>query len=217
MELKIIDKLKKRSHKDLALAHDILIDIIYEVFPNAIFHGGTAVWRCYNGSRFSDDIDVYLKKEDSKKLDLFKEKLKERKIEIIKFKSTGKDIYSKLSLSSVEVRFEASLLDIKGKEPIVRPYETLEGNYINVFTFSPEDLIKEKVDTYLSRYLARDIYDIYILLNAVERPEKIAASLRRLISNYKEPKDEDILSSLVFIGAVPTTKQMLDYIKKWAK
>ena len=217
MKLKIIDKLKKQSHKDIALAHDILVDIIYEVFPDAIFHGGTAIWRCYKGSRFSDDIDIYLTKDDSKRIEFFKEKLKQKKVEILKFKSTGNVVYSKLRLNQKEIRFEASFLDIKGKKPIIKPYETIEGNYINVFTFSAEDLIIEKVDTYLSRFLVRDIYDIYILLNQAEEIKKIDSSLKKLISNFKNPVDENILPSLVFIGAVPIVKQMMEYIKRWAK
>ena len=59
----MIDKLKKKMHKDIALLQDIFIDILYEIFPDCVLHGGTAVWRCYNGTRFSEDIDVYIKKD----------------------------------------------------------------------------------------------------------------------------------------------------------
>ena len=31
--------------------------------PNAILHGGTAIWRIYSGKRFSEDLDLYLTKE----------------------------------------------------------------------------------------------------------------------------------------------------------
>ncbi|MFW5847217.1 MAG: nucleotidyl transferase AbiEii/AbiGii toxin family protein [Nanoarchaeota archaeon] len=217
MKLKIIDKLKKKSHKDVALAQDILIDIIYEIFPKTIFHGGTAIWRCYKGTRFSEDIDAYLDKEEKNKLTEFQKKLKEKGIEIIKFKSTNKIVYSKLKINQTEIRFEASFLNIGNKKPVLKAYETLEGNYINIFTFTPENLIKEKVETYLSRYLVRDIYDIYVLLNHVENKNKIKNSLKKLISNYKKPIDESILPSLIFTGAIPTNKQILENIKKWAK
>ncbi|MBD3248776.1 hypothetical protein GF336_01910 [Candidatus Woesearchaeota archaeon] len=215
VKLKIIDKLKKKSHKDIALLQDMLIDIVYEVFPEAIFHGGTAIWRCYDGTRFSDDIDVYIK-NDQKKLGIFKEKLKQRRTAIKEFKSTGNVVFSKLSLNSTEVRFEASFLKTKGKA-IIKQYETIEGNYLNILTFSAEDLIIEKVKTYLSRLLVRDLYDIHHLLNYVEDKNKIKPYLKRLLSRYKKPKDENILETLVFVGAVPKTEQMLIKIKRWAK
>jgi len=47
-------KLKRKSHKDIARLQDIVIDVLYKIFPNAILHGGTAIWRCYNGNRFSE-------------------------------------------------------------------------------------------------------------------------------------------------------------------
>ena len=45
----------------LAELQDEVIDIIYNrVEPDAILYGGTAIWRCYGGSRFSEVIDIYL-------------------------------------------------------------------------------------------------------------------------------------------------------------
>jgi len=217
MELKLLDKLKKKLHKDIALLQDIVIDIAYEVFPDAVLHGGTAIWRCYNGTRFSDDIDMYINKEESKKIDVFKEKLKQRRLNINKFKVTDNVIYAKISFNNVETRFEASFLSIKDKQVIIKPYETIDGNYLNIFTFAAEDLIKEKVNTYLSRQFIRDLYDIYMLLNYVENKQEIRDSLKQLLSKYEKPKDETILNAFVFIGAAPTTQQMLTVIKRWAK
>ncbi|RLE39136.1 hypothetical protein DRJ17_01945 [Candidatus Woesearchaeota archaeon] len=217
VKLKLLDKLKKKLHKDIALLQDIVVDIIYEVFPNAVFHGGTALWRCYAGSRFSDDLDIYLDKSELKKIDLFKKKLKQRKLNIKKFKITDNVIFAKIAFNNIEVRFEASFLSLKNKHIITKPYETIDGNYINIFTLTAEDLIKEKVTTYLSRRLVRDLYDIYTLLNHVDDKRKISASLKKLISEYKKPKDEEILKTLVFVGAIPSTKHILTTIKKWAK
>ncbi len=43
----------------LAELQDEVIDIIYDRFePDAVLYGGTAVWRCYGGNRFSEDIDI---------------------------------------------------------------------------------------------------------------------------------------------------------------
>ena len=217
VKLKLLDKLKKRLHKDIALVQDLVIEITYDVFPNAVFHGGTAIWRCYEGTRFSEDINLYLDKDELNKIDLFKEKLKQRSLSVNKFKVTDNVIYAKIALNNIEMRFEASFLKFNKNKTIIKPYETIEGNYINIFTISPEELIKEKVNAYISRLFIRDLYDIYILLNYADQNRDTKNALRKLLSEFKDPVNEDILTSLVFIGAVPTTKQMLFAIKKWAR
>jgi len=199
------------------LLQDIVIDIIYEVFPKAVLHGGTAIWRCYQGTRFSEDIDIYLNKQDINCVEHFKKKLKNRKLEVKKFKITDNVIYAKIEMNNIIMKFEASFLDFNSDNIILKKYETIDGNYLNIFTLSAEELIKEKVKAYLSRRFVRDIYDIFILLDFVEDKKEIMVSLKKLLFNFKQPLDEDILSSLVFYGSCPTTKQILNEIKKWVK
>lgn len=217
MKLKLINRLKKRSHKDLALLQDIVIDIVYEVFPKVVLHGGTAIWRCYQGTRFSEDIDVYLSKQNLNKIEQFKQKLKNKKLSIKKFKTTDNVIYAKIEMNNIVMRFEASFLNFNSNKVILRKYETIDGNYLNVFTLSAEELIKEKVSAYLSRRFIRDIYDIFILLDFVDDKKQIISSLKKLLLEYKKPINQDILPSLVFYGSCPTINQILRQIKKWVK
>ena len=39
---------------------DRFIETVYSFDPSLILHGGTAIWRCYSGNRFSFDIDGYI-------------------------------------------------------------------------------------------------------------------------------------------------------------
>ena len=55
-------RIKKAQHKEIAEAQDIVVEELYRIFSKAVFHGGTSIWRCYNGNRFSEDIDVYNQK-----------------------------------------------------------------------------------------------------------------------------------------------------------
>jgi len=41
--------LKKKIHKDIAMAQDLMIIELYDNLSNAVIHGGTALWRCYGG------------------------------------------------------------------------------------------------------------------------------------------------------------------------
>ena len=64
IKIPLILKLKRAQQKEIAKAQDIIVNTLYEVFENAVLHGGTSIWRCYNGNRFSEDVDVYIVKDN---------------------------------------------------------------------------------------------------------------------------------------------------------
>ena len=88
---------------------------------------------------------------------------------------------------------------------------------INVYTFSPEDLIKEKTETYLSRRKIRDLYDIFFLLNFVEDKSYVSKDLSKFVDNFKDPVDVEDLKALIISGMVPSVPSMLEVVKRWAK
>ena len=62
-EIPPILKLRKQAQKNIASAQDKIVEEIFKVFgKTAVLHGGTSIWRCYRGNRFSEDIDVYIPK-----------------------------------------------------------------------------------------------------------------------------------------------------------
>ncbi len=205
-------KLKKKALKDTAYAQDVLIEELYNFFPKAVIHGGTAIWRCYNGNRFSEDIDVYLPK-DEKKIELFFRILEKRGFKIFKKRIKENSVYSELKFDEIPLRFEATF---QIKKSILKEYETSESFFINVYTLSPEDLIIEKIDTYLKRRKIRDLYDVYFLLNYV-KVDNVKEHLKKLIKNFTKPADEEILATIVILGAVPNSKQLFESIKKQIK
>ena len=206
-------KLKKRSQKELAYAQDILVEEIYVFFPKAILHGGTAIWRCYNGNRFSDDIDIYIEK-DKKKIDDFFGSLEKKSFQIIKKRIKENSIYSKIIIGGISMEFEATF---QVKKPVLKQYETSESFFINVYTLSPEELVKEKVNAYMKRRKIRDLYDIFFLLNYTKKEEEIINYLNNLIRNFQVPLDEENLKAIIISGAVPNSKQLLEAIEKWVR
>ena len=197
-------RLKKLQHKDIARAQDIIIEELYKIIDNAVLHGGTAIWRCYQGNRFSEDIDMYL--PDNEKINIFFENLEKRGFIIEKKKITENSLYSNLKFERVYVRFEALFKKVKS---VLRDYETIDGNFITVSTLTPEELIKEKINAYLNRNKIRDLYDIFFLLRYVQK----IAELKKIIEEFKNPIDEKELKILIFEGLVPDSKKMLEYIK----
>jgi len=148
-------RMRRERHREIAKLQDIIVENMYRVFPRAVIHGGTAIWRCYSGNRFSEDVDAYIGKAGT---DRFFVELKRAGFEVLRKKATENALYSSLSLERTEVRFEALFRSIPG---VVREYETCEGILWNVFTLSPEEMIREKVAAYLDRRRIRDLYDIF--------------------------------------------------------
>jgi len=204
-------RLKKQAHKKVAEAQDILVRELYNVFDNAVLHGGTAIWRCYNGNRFSEDVDVYLPKDEGKLNRLF-ENLEKIGVTIIKKKNTENTLYSKLDYNGSTVRFEALFTT---KDGIIAEYETSDGNILMIYTLTPEDFVKEKTAAYLQRLKVRDLYDIFHLLKYVKNKKEVENALKELLKDFKKPADEEDLKVLMTEGLSPTSTKMIDYIRRW--
>ena len=100
-------KLKREIHRKIAFAQDLVVKEVYSVFDKAVLHGGTAIWRCYNGNRFSEDLNFYFPNDKKKIEDLFGN-LKKAGFEIKKKKISETSIYSELELNRTSVRLEAN-------------------------------------------------------------------------------------------------------------
>ena len=206
----LILRLKKAAHREIAKAQDIIVATLYQAFDEAVLHGGTAIWRCYKGQRYSEDVDVYISK-DAKKTGLFFEMLGKKGFLIEKKKIGEKSIYSILRFNHTVVRFEAIFKKANGS---LKEYETAEGNLLTVYTLTAEELIREKAAAYLSRFKIRDLYDVFFLLRYAEDLSRVKPSLTELMKKFKEPADEQELKILIIEGLTPDTNKMLDYIKE---
>lgn len=212
VKIPLILKLKKESHKNIARAQDLIVEEVYRVFNKAVLHGGTAIWRCYNGNRFSEDVDFYISR-NLKKINLIFKNL-EKKGFILERKKIGKNsLYSNLRFNRTLVRFEALFRDIKGE---LKEYETIDGNLITIYTLLPEELINEKMNAYLERKKIRDLYDIFFLLRHLkeQNKRKVKDDLSKFADNFIKPIDEKELKVLIIRGVVPDTEEMVSYIKR---
>jgi len=216
MKITLFNKLKKQQHKDIALLQDELVELVYSIFPDIVFHGGTSIWRCFQGNRFSEDIDLYYYETPD-----FENKLKQaildNNLNLLKFKKTENVIFSKIANSKVEVRLEIRLLERKNiifKNKIINQYEKAEGSSITIFSLTPDDLIIEKALAYKNRKLIRDIYDVYFLMSKVNLSTDQVNKLKEIIDLWQKPEDEKNLKTIVYVGAVPSFDQLLLQIKR---
>lgn len=205
----IMLRLKKAAHREVAKAQDLVVEALYGAFDEAVLHGGTAIWRCYGGNRFSEDVDVYIAK-DAKKLARLFSMLEKSGFVVEKKKIGERSLYSTLRFNRTVVRFEAVFKTVSGS---IKEYETAEGNLLTVYTLKPEELVGEKVAAYLNRFKVRDLYDTFFLLRHVGDFSRIRKALGGLIAKFKAPVDEKDLKVLILEGLVPSSQKMLDYIK----
>ncbi len=206
-------RLRKQVHREIAKAQDLIVEAVYTLFDDAVMHGGTAIWRCYHGGRFSEDVDVYLPK-NRQKIELLFQRFERQGFQIEKKKIGENSIYSSLRLGNTLVRFEALYKKMEGH---LADYETVDGNFVPINALTPEELIVEKVQAYLQRRKIRDVYDIFILLKLVQDRTEIQPQIEHLLAHFPEPLDEQDLNVIIFEGTTPTSQKMREYIQTWAR
>lgn len=204
-------RLKRRQHIEIARLQDIVVETMYRVFPEGVLHGGTAIWRCYSGSRFSEDIDVYIERNLERIDELFR-LLSSMGFHISKKRVRENSLYSRLVMDRTEIRFEAVFRKMQG---VVMEYETYEGILLNVYTLLPEDIMIEKIAAYKKRRKIRDLYDIFFLARSVEDFRRIKPPLREFLNSFERPLDESDLRVLILFGISPKTDDMLQYLRRW--
>jgi predicted nucleotidyltransferase component of viral defense system len=218
MKISIYNKLKKQLHRDMGYLQDEVTSMMTEILPDAILHGGTSIWRCYNGNRFSEDLDYYLPEIKEKNLEtIIRKEIEKRGLAINKYKETNNVIFSKITDNKVEIRLEIRIImknDAVIKKAVAREYEKIDGSTITIQTLSPEDLLIEKANAFTNRRLIRDIYDVYFLSNIANIDKNTAKQLSEQLSKFKEAIDENNLKTIIISGIIPTEKQMLDAIKR---
>lgn len=213
MDIPISNLLKRKGELETAQLEDEVVGLLANITDKMALRGGTAVWRCYKGKRFSTDIDVYIWAESFK--DKFISSAKRIGIDVTKFREKGVT-FIHVRKNNTEIKIEPRNAE---KSSLLLPYERVDGSMINILVLSPEDLILEKIGAYNDRRAYKDLYDITILLNSVKDPSRIKKALSEFSKNIPTP-DENTQShsefrAVVYAGAVPTYPKMAEFIKRW--
>jgi len=211
-----IDKAKnlKPLQKANSMVVDRVIDALYSQngIPDTTLHGGLAIWRCYGSARYSNDVDVYSEAEISK--ETLRTIFIPHNIEILNYRDTGNVIFVKAS--STVGRPDTSVeLEIMRKpaEGMIVPYRKTDGSKIEVVAISPEELVAEKISSYVDRGEMRDLYDINHLGTNVIGAKKLDSETRMRIVNLlgiiRHPRDELELRKKVYSEKAPSYEQIL--------
>lgn len=214
LKIPIAKQLKKRQQIEIATLQDEIVDIAYSTDENLVFHGGTAIWRCYSGKRFSEDLDFY-STSFSSRIDEFIDKIKANGLSISKAKDTGNVIFLAVTNNRAIVKFEVSH-DRKVQGTSVT-YELVDGSSVEILSLTREELISEKILAYSDRRFIRDLYDIFHLTKDPVESDELKKQLLAFCQNLPNPVDESILKSIVYSGLPPSFDRMRSEIIRSTK
>ena len=195
----------------IARLQDYIIDLIYDrIQPEALLYGGTAIWRCFGGMRFSEDIDIYME------LAAFEELIGSLAKYDLKLIWTDPDLPSRVRIARKDT--DILLASKPGfSENEIRSYLRIDGTVKIINVFSPTELVIRKIEAYQGRRYVRDIYDLFILTKWLERSDYVVRSkLSSFLNNLARPIDEEVLPALLYAGPRNLNfDNMTEYLKRW--
>ena len=121
MELPLMNVLKRKSELDTAQLEDDVVSALFSATSKVAMHGGTAIWRCYGGKRFSKDLDIYLWDRNFK--DIFQDSMKKAGVGISKYREKGVT-FIHVKKGDTEIKIEPRSVE---KAAVLAPYERLDG------------------------------------------------------------------------------------------
>jgi len=151
---------------------------LFEKFNTIYFKGGTALQKCYGIKRFSEDLDFNYEDIKINEIIRFIEELFETKIINFNKNSFGVSfsirfqgiLYNESSQSMCKISFDFRERDIYNRalKKIIRPiYADLPQYFL--LALDEEEILAEKIRAIVTRYKARDVYDMNeLLLNGVK-------------------------------------------------
>lgn len=216
MDCKLAEvSLKTERQRELAMLQDRIVEAIFAIDQNLVMHGGTAIWRCYNGNRFSDDIDIYSSDSQVKtllnKLDWAVSKIGIN-LKYLKFDERT------LIVSDNIATCKLKMMEYPKKiHPIEKKYLRANGTKFIINTLSADEFVIEKISAYQKRRYIMDLYDIYHLATNEVITAKTKSALKKFVLKIDTPIDEKNLRELVYVGVVPNFETIVLFIKRVLK
>jgi len=164
-------KLENRGFLEKAYLQELILSEFVKTNIFFVFKGGTALYKLYKLSRFSEDLDFCVKD-----LDLASNTIK-KIIEKNKWSFTAKKIYDtvlfRLSFKGPLVRDNTLRIDLSLSKSFSYSPKTIDPIFIDFKPFminvmNLDEILVEKTSAVTNREKARDLYDIYFLSKLVD-------------------------------------------------
>ena len=218
-----------RSQMEKAKMEDTLTEILYRKHRELVFHGGTAIWRCYSGNRFSRDIDFYFGIKDEKEKEVFFNGTKKFMKDLgYAVKESGYDNIRGTMYVVVESYAKMKIdINFRMKTGIPVEYSRVDDSKMIVLALTPSQLLTEKIEAYedkmnytqeYSEPEVQDLYDMYHLTSFIKTKNRIPiVRMRKLVKSIEEdpPRNFRSLDHLILNGISPSFEMMINHLKAW--
>ncbi len=213
----LYEELNTTEQRKMAMLQDIGIDIIDKAIKNYVLHGGTAIWRCYGGDRFSYDLDFYFDEGSICQKVVNKAKPYRIRVEC----NDKKKIYAKLYGYNTHIGIQANRKKARG---ITGTFLKYNGSAITVLVLSPTGIFTEKITAYNDRLESKDLYDLYVLARGdanggyVIEKARVKEKLNSLLASFRKPVDKwEDLETMLLHGRPPKLNEVISYLSSWVE
>lgn len=222
-------EIRDQTQLEKAKLEDVLTELLYHKYDQMVFHGGTSIWRCYSGNRFSRDLDFYLKAATNKERMLHYTELADfLKESGFRIKEKGYDNSTETMHILVESNVKMKIdINFKYKTGVPTEYRKVDDSRMIVLSLSPLELLKEKIIAYNDKLVStnkfkqsevQDLYDMYHLIPLINKADKkTVKDLGLLVERIREspPPNMSSLGHLILAGLPPSFELMVESLKKW--
>lgn len=205
--------------QDLAKQEQFEIEVLDRLksgrfLDSLIFTGGTMLRLCYGLNRFSVDLDFWIYKEID--IDKYFSRLKEFLLQYYsindaqnKFYTMLFEIKSKDYPRSLKIEIRKKIEKVKTELSIAySPYSNIQ---VLVRTLSLQEVMKSKIEAFLSRKEIRDLFDIEFLLKKGVELRASREELQKLFDGINSLSKRDYS---VKLGSILDAEQRKYYMKE---
>lgn len=211
------------------LQHLFLFYLYNEVSTEFVFKGGTALQKCFGLDRFSEDLDFTYQGEQNKVEFIINKAInnfsqifettpttlseKHQSNSIMYYFKIKGPLYSGKPLSFCHVQVDISFREKVILEPMVQQiiplYQSLRPYTVTMLSY--EEIFAEKIRALCTRSKARDIYDVWYLLNKNIRfnPELT----QKKLDYYKLELSNDFITEKLMEKEKLYTKELKPLVK----
>ncbi len=196
-EIEVLDRLKSGKFLD-----------------KLVFTGGTMLRLCYGLNRFSVDLDFWLNKEIN--LKAYFTRLKEFLSKYYTIRDAEDKFYTLLFEIKSENYPRSLKIEIRKKAEKIKTetsiaYSKYSNTQVLVRTLSLQEVMKSKIEAFLSRKEIRDVFDIEFLLKRGTELKATKEELQKLLEGIKSLSRNDYS---VKLGSIIDAEQRQYYMKE---
>lgn len=196
-EIEVLDRLKSGKFLD-----------------KLVFTGGTMLRLCYGLNRFSVDLDFWIYKEIDVKA--YFVRLKEFLSEYYTIRDAEDKFYTLLFEIKSENYPRSLKIEIRKKAERIKTdmsiaFSKYSNTQVLVRTLSLQEVMKSKIEAFLSRREIRDVFDIDFLLKRGVELEATKKELQKLLEGIKSLGKKDYA---VKLGSIIDADQRKYYMKE---